>query len=315
MKSFLIAFTAVMPFLTYLTLGYVLNHRTALVDTPFLNRLNKLVFRVFFPALMFWNMVKIDRGTVFDFRFIGICAGSVIAVIIFLTILIPRIISENPKRSVIIQALYRGNFVLYCLPLTESVFGEKGGTVASMLIAVIVPIYNASGVLLLEMFRGGKIKPLQLIVNIFKNPLIAGALTGFVFFLLRIPIPTGLQVPIRNVAAMTTPLALIVLGGTLEFRAIGKNLRYLVPCIAIRLLIEPVIASVLLLTVLHLDPIERFVYLLLWSTPVATSVFAMAQNMEGDGELAGQFIVLSTVLSIGTLFLIIFSYSALGLLG
>jgi predicted permease len=315
LKSFLIAFTAVMPFLTYLALGYVLNHRTALVDTPFLNRLNGLVFRVFFPALMFWNMFKIDRDMVFDFRFIVICAGSVLAVIIFLTILIPRIIPENPKRSVIIQALYRGNFVLFCLPLTESVFGEDGAAVASMLIAVIVPIYNASGVILLEMFRGGKIRPLPLIANILKNPLIAGALTGLVFFLMRIPIPTGLQVPLRNIASMTTPLALIVLGGTLEFRAIGKNLRYLVPCIVIRLLIEPVIATVLVLGVFHLSPIERFVYLLLWATPVATSVFAMAQNMEGDGELAGQFIVISTVLSIVTLFLIIFGYSALGLLG
>ena len=304
-----------MPFLTYLTVGYVLNHKTSLVDTPFLNRLNGLVFRVFFPLLMFWNMYQIDRNMDFDFRYISICAGTVIAVIIFLTLLIPRIVKENPKRSVVIQALYRGNFVLFCLPLTESVFGDAGTSVASMLIAIIVPIYNASGVILLEMFRSGKIKPIPLVLNILKNPLIVGALVGLCFWFLQIPIPQGLQTPIHNIASMTTPLALIVLGGTLEFKAVGKNLRLLIPCILIRLLIEPIIATVLAISIFHLQPIERFVYLLMWSTPVATSVFAMAQNMDGDGELAGQFIVISTVCSIFSLFVIIFLYSYFGLLG
>ena len=56
-------------------------------------------------------------------------------------------------------------------------------------------------------------------------------------------------------------------------------------------------------TLLGFSGVERFVYFEMYATPVATASYAMAQNMGGDGELAGQFVVLSTVASIVTIFL------------
>ena len=40
----------------------------------------------------------------------------------------------------------------------------------------------------------------------------------------------------------------------------------------------------------------------------------MAQNMGGDGQLAGQLVFVSTVASLATIFLFIFAMSRLGLL-
>ncbi len=46
--------------------------------------------------------------------------------------------------------------------------------------------------------------------------------------------------------------------------------------------------------------------------PVAVSSFTMAANMGGDGELAGQYVFLSTLVSLGTLFAFIFVYHSIG---
>lgn len=53
---------------------------------------------------------------------------------------------------------------------------------------------------------------------------------------------------------------------------------------------------------LGFDAMERFVVFTLYATPVATATFPMAQAMGADAELAGEEVVLSTTLSVVTLF-------------
>ena len=69
---------------------------------------------------------------------------------------VPLLVKENSRRGVIVQALYRGNCVLFAVPLAENVFGAEGASLASMVLAFIIPIYNVMAVLILEYFRGGK---------------------------------------------------------------------------------------------------------------------------------------------------------------
>ena len=63
-----------------------------------------------------------------------------------------------------------------------------------------------------------------------------------------------------------------------------------------------------------LDPVNRFVILVMFAAPVATSSYTMAQMMGGDGPLAGELVVMTTVFSLFTLFLWVFLYGILGLL-
>ena len=60
--------------------------------------------------------------------------------------------------------------------------------------------------------------------------------------------------------------------------------------------------------------VELFLILAVYATPVATASYPMAQNMGGDGELAGQMVVISTVASVGTLFLWIFLLNSIGVI-
>ena len=157
----------------------------------------------------------------------------------------------------------------------------------------------------------GNIKPLPLLKNIVTNPLILGALVGLAFLLLGIHLPASLEKPVSEFSGLTTPLALFVLGGTLHFSAIRTNRRYLWPVIAIKLVALP-LAVTFLAGFFGFTNVERFVFLIMSGAPVAVSSFTMAANLGGDGELAAQYVFLSTLVSLGTLFAFIFVYHSIG---
>ena len=313
MRSFIIAVNAVMPFLIYIVFGYGVR-LCGLADEDFMNRLNKLIFKAFFPILMFNNLYKVDHGLVLNWKLAVTAVLSVLILQALLIITIPRMVSENAKRGVIIQAIYRSNFVLFGIPLTANLFGDEGAVLASMMVAIVIPVYNATAVIILEMFHGGRTNPMALVKNVCTNPLILGALVGLIFYVLNIKLPSSVETPISQFAALTTPLALFVLGGTLHFSAISHNLKYIVPSMSVKLLVLTAVITVIA-TMIGFNNLERFILFEMYATPVATASYSMAQNMGGDGELAGQFVVLSTAASVFTIFLWVFFFTGMGYIG
>ena len=312
MESFLVAVNAVMPFLIYISFGYGVR-MSGLVDEAFMNKLNKLIFRAFFPILMFNNLYTVEPGFTLDGRLVAVGVGSVLLLELILVFLVPKFVKGNPQRGVVIQAIYRSNFVLFAIPLTTSLFGETGSVLASMMVAIVIPIYNVTAVIILELFHGGKSDIRVLVKNVCTNPLILGALVGFIFFMLQIKLPACIDETAAQFADLTTPLALFVLGGTLHFSAVRGNLKYLVPSLTVKMVFLPAVITALA-TAMGFGNLERFVLFTMYATPVATASYSMAQNMGGDGELAGQFVVISTAVSIVTIFLWVLFFKTMGMI-
>lgn len=313
MESFLVAVNAVIPFLFYITFGYVMKIR-GVVEEDFLQRLNKMVFRLMYPFMTFYNIYKADAESLPRPILLIFAGASILILEVILVLVIPRIVKENARRGVIIQAIFRSNFVLFGLPLTISVFGDGASSVAAMLVTVVVSIYNVTSVVILEMFNvNGKTSFKSIALNVVKNPLLQGACVGLLFFLLGIQLPKSIVTPVAAFADMTSPLALFVLGGTLHFDAIHDNLKYLVPVLSFKLFALPAI-MVAIAYALGMRGLELFLLIAVYGTPVAAASYPMAQNMGGDGELAGQFVVISTVVAVLTLFLWIFFMKAVGLI-
>lgn len=313
-ESFLVAFNAVMPFLIYLLIGFSMV-RFRWTDRPFLEKLNKLTFRAFFPIMMFQNIYSITPEGMPSAKLLLMAGISLLLLILLLMAIVPRIVKENPRRGVIIQGIFRSNFLLYGVGLTVSVYGSEASAVASVLVMEVVSMYNIAAVIVLETFQGqGKSSPGELILKLLKNPLLQGCILGLVVFALKIRLPVFLEKPISSLASIATPLAMITLGGTLRFEALRRNQRVLVAVLGIRLLVLPVV-MVSIAYMIGLRGVELFLVLMVYGTPVAASSYPMALNMGGDGELAGQLVFVSTVLSMGTVFGFIFLMSRLGLLG
>ena len=311
MESFLVAVNAVIPFFCYLALGYTMKIK-GVVKEEFLQKLNQMVFRVFYPFMTFYNIYKADAESLPRPLLLIFTGASIL--IVEAIVIIPKIVKENPRRGVIIQAIFRSNFVLFGLPLTIAVFGDSAASIAAMMVTVVVSIYNTTSVFILEMFNGeGKSDIKKTLKAVATNPLLQGAIVGLIFFFLGIKLPGSLVTPIAAFSNMTSPLAIYVLGGTLQFKAIRKNLKYLVPTLTCKLFVLPAII-IAIAYAFGLRGLELFLLIAVYATPVAAASYPMAQNTGGDGELAGQFVVISTAVSMFTLFLWIFFMKSVGLI-
>ena len=312
-ESFMVALNAVAPFLILLSVGF-LAVRTGLTDRAFMARMNALNFRLFFPFLMFSNVYSARPEDLPSLTLMLFGPVSVLLLIAVLLIVVPRIVKENPRRGTIIQAVFRSNFIIYGIPLTASVFGAERSSVCGMMVMIMVTLFNTAAVIVLEIFRdGGKIRLKPLLLGLVRNPLLQGCAAGLLCWLLQIRLPDFIASPVSSLSSLATTLAMIALGASLVFDELKKNRRALTAVLLIRLLLLPLIALPAA-WLLGLRGVELFLVLMIFGTPVATASYPMAQNMGGDGQLAGQLVFVSTVASLGSVFLFIYAMSRLGLL-
>ena len=286
MNSFWISFNAVLPFILYLAFGYGVR-RSGVADLPFLRKMNRMAFRAFYPLLMFCNMYTIGDSFPLSMKFLAISVASMFIIIGASCALVPKFIKDPRQIPVIIQGLYRSNILLFAVPLVQNLFGDTEMVKAAALVIIVVPVYNVSATIILEMYSGREhSSPLKFLFSILTTPLVFGAWVGLLFKFLNIPIAAPVMKVIDQFADMTTPLALFILGGTLEFASLGKHMKMLSIVMAIN----------------GLNAMERFLMLVLYATPEATASFPMAQAYGADADLAGEQVVLTTVCTVLILF-------------
>lgn len=312
MENLLIATNAVVPFMVYIAIGMI-SKKLGLVKETFLRELNGVIFRVFFPFIMFNNLYKADFSTLKDADYVLFAVIATLIVIALSVLLVPVFEKENPRKGVIIQAIFRSNSVLFAIPLAGSVLGEEASIKSSIIVAFLVPMYNIFSVMIFEYYRGGKVKPTVIVKNILKNPLIMGAIAGAIFNLLPVTMPESLAHPITQLSNLATPMALFVLGGTFKFSDLRKNAVPVSVGVILKLIIVPAIV-VYTMTVLKYEPAELFAVFCMFATPVAAASFPMAQSMGADADLAGEYVVATTLLSIVTIFVWILVLKNFGLI-
>lgn len=311
MENLVLSFNVVLPLFLNIALGYALRCMHMLEETTQKN-LNKLVFKVFLPIYIFNNIYTTNIAVAFQPGLVALTMGGVLAMFAFLMVFIPRIEKENAKRGVMVQAIFRSNFVLFGLPVAASLCGEANVGPTSLLVGFVVPVFNVLAVICLEAFRGSKPDFGNMLKGIAKNPLIIASVLGIAMNLAGMPLPTGVKKSITDLGRVATPLALVALGAGFQFRRIKGYMRQLLICISGKLVIGPL----LMLTIAALLGFRNEMLvpvLALFGSPVATSSYTMAELMDGDGTLAGSLVVLTTALSIVTMFLFIFGLKQLGL--
>ena len=88
MGSFFIAFNAGIPVVLLVGFGYFLK-RQGYFSKATITPLNKLCFDLLLPIVTFNNIRKINLNEVFDLRFVLYVAGSILAAIFLLVVIVP----------------------------------------------------------------------------------------------------------------------------------------------------------------------------------------------------------------------------------
>ena len=311
MENLMISANAVLPMCLVMALGYG-TRRLGWLRREEISTINKIAFRIFLPCLLYYNIYCSDLSGSFDPLLMTYAVGGVL--LTFGLALGYTLLTEKlpERRGVMIQGMFRSNYVIMGIPVATALLGaDQLGTV-SILIAIIVPLFNMLAVVVLEVFRGQKPKPLHILGQIAKNPLVIGSVLGILTLVAGIRLPHILEQTIQSVSAIASPLQLFLLGAFFQFSGLKTYRRELVTVSIAKLIVSP--GLFLGLGALLGFRGVAFVSLIgIFASPTAVNSFTMAQQMGGDAELAGDIVVTTSAASILTMFLWIFLFKSLGM--
>lgn len=305
MENLILSINVVLPLFLTMALGYVLKC-LKMFDDNTLKVMNNITFKVFLPLLLFYNIYKTDLNGAINLKLIFFALLSVTITFVILCIFIPFIEKDNKKRGVLIQGIFRSNFVIFGLPVASSLFGDDKVGMVAILIATIVPLFNMLAVISLEIFRCGKLDIKNTLKGIITNPLIIASVIGICFLILEIKLPIAIEKSVSDISKIATPLSLILLGGSFAFTDVKTHLRQTIIGVTGRLVIVPLILMPISIW-LGFRGVELLALMLIFASPTAISSFTMAQKMDGDSDLAAQIVVFTSASCILTVFLWIFT--------
>ncbi len=314
MDSFLLALSVVLPMLIMMSVG-ILIRRADLVDAHTTKKMDGINFRLFLPCLLFVNIYQSDLAHDFSPEVVLYALAEFFVLMTLLFTIVPRIMKRPEQISVVCQAIFSGNFVIFGLTVTEYIYGPGSTGTASLLSAIVVPLMNVTAVILLEYFRpgGGKVEPKKLVMGVAKNPLIHGCVLALAASLCGLNLPDMVFSPIQSMSRVATPLAFVLLGATLSLDGFRRNKVILAWTTFMRMVIVPAV-TIIAAILLGFRDVELASIMVLFSAPTAVSSFSMAQQMGADGELAAQLVALTAVFALPTIFTITFLLRFLGYL-
>lgn len=316
MDSLLFALEAVAPIILMVAIGYWIK-RAGLLTADMAKIINKLVFHIFLPAMLFLNVYKIQSLAEIELDYI---LYAVIAITAIFALSIPCVMLVTPRgdrRGALLQACFRSNYALIGIPLAASLFGQEGVSVATLLSAASIPLFNVLAVISLSVFGTGEQKPgvKKILLGIIKNPLIQSILLGIIVLGVR-TVFVEQQIHFRltqigplytvlgYLSNLATPLALLMLGVQFEFAAIKELKKEILVGTLIRTVLVPLfgLGIAYLCFRAAFDGAKFAALVALFATPVAVSSVPMAQEMGADHTLAGQLVVWTTLVSSVTVF-------------
>ena len=306
MENLMISANAVLPMCLVMALGYG-TRRLGWIRREEISAINKIAFRIFLPCLLYYNVYCSDLSGSFDPLLMAYAVGGVL--LTFGLALGYTLLTEKlpERRSVMIQGMFRSNYVIMGIPVATALLGAGELGTVSILIAVVVPLFNMLAVVVLEVFRGQRPKPLHVLGQIVKNPLVIASALGILTLAAGI-----LEQTIQNVSAIASRLQLFLLGAFFQFSGIRRYVRELTAVVAAKLIVFPALFLGLGALLGFRD--AAFVSLLgVFASPTAVNSFTMAQQMGGDAELAGDIVVVTSAVSMLTMFLWVFLFKSLGM--
>ena len=314
MENMILSFNVIAPLFFLMVIGYLIANYTDLADKDLLKKANTLVFKVFLPCMLFKN---IYRSNIREQMQGGLCifaAGSLLLLFALLCLIVPRVVKKENQQGVVIQGIFRSNYVIFGVAVVENMYGSANTATAAILSAVLVPMYNFLAVIALSFFGGKRERDFKkVIIGILKNPLILASVLGIIASLSGIKLPKAADTTLNDLAKLATPIAFLILGGDFDFSKIKGNLKTAGCVILVKMVLLPLIFIPIVVAMGYRNS-DLLAALLAYQTPVAVSSYIMAQQAGADEQLAGQLVVFSSIVSIFTLFVTIFILRQMGLL-
>lgn len=291
----------VSPAFIMIGLGFFLR-RLGVIDKEFVTKANRFVFLVALPVSLFSSIARTDVSRLINLKVVlfAVAATAMSFGLVFLAG--DRFLSKKELVGTFVQGAARSNIALIGTPLVMSFAGRDAMARMAVLIAFTVPLYNMLSVIVVSFRNYETIKPdfRGILKKIITNPLIIGILCGIPFYAFQISFPYFIDTTLTYFENMTTPLALLIIGGSFQTKGFIGRLKPVLWASLIKTALLPFffLPVAFMLGIRGTDLLTLYI---LFGSPAAVSSYANAVNLKGDGPLASGIIVVSTVLSVFTL--------------
>ncbi len=315
MDNLIYSLNATVPVFLVIVAGYLLK-RIGWINEGFIKASNKINFTITLPALLIQDLMETDFMQEFDIIYVLYCA-VVTSVCFFGTWIVAKaVMKDKTIVGEFVQAAYRSSAAVLGAAFVLNIYGDTG--MVPLMIIGAVPLYNIYAVLVLTVECPQKdavhTKTMATTVKgIVTNPIIISIVIGVFLSIFQVDFPKMLDNTISNFAKMSTPLALLAIGGSFEF---GKAVKKAGPAVAATVLKLIGWAAIFLPVAVWLGYRDEklMALIIMLASPTTPSCYIMAKSMKSEGTLTSSVVVLTTMCSAFTLTAIIFVLRTLGYL-
>jgi predicted permease len=265
---------SIFPVFALIVLGYLLK-KYNLTNDEYLKTSDKLVYFIFFPALLFWKIGP-------DFQ-----AGS------------------------FSQSCYRFNTYIG-MAIIMNALGDEGVKHFGILIGFAIPLINFMAVSTLIWFSGRNFNAIQrsriTVKAIVSNPLILACIAGILHARSVNYFPVFIDNALSLTTFITLPLALLSIGGSLALKNFKVHFKLSLVASVFKLVLLPITGYVFMKE-LNVPLIPFKVGMIFFTLPTSTAIYVLSSQLNSDTRLASASIVLSTIFSFFSLSIIVLGFS------
>ena len=266
MDNLVFSLNATVPIFLMMILGLFFN-KIGWMDEEFANKMNKFVFRIPLPVLLFGDLAVVDIKGEF------------------------------------IQGAYRSSAALLGIAFIQNIYGNSGQ--APLMIIGSVPLYNIMAVVVLSFFKPGqkgmdKALIKKTLIGIITNPIIIGIVAGLLWSALKLPMPVILHKAVSSIGGVATPMGLMAMGATFDIKKAFGKIKPTVIAAFIKL-VGFVAVFMPLAVAIGFRREKLIAILVMLGSATTVSSYVMAKNMGHEGVVSSSVVMLTTMCSAFTL--------------
>lgn len=258
------------------------------------------------PCLLFRSMMTSDFRSAFNPAIIGPFYAGAIAVMI-LGMLAGRKLFASPPDEAVASGFTAAfsNTVLVGLPVVHRAYGDVALPYIFSIIGLHAPLLLTGAMLVMEFAgqKGGSLGRTLLsgVKRIATNPLIWGIVAGVVGNFSGLRLPDAADAFFAMMSQAVVPAALFGIGGALNLYKFSENWQPAAAMTALKLIVHPLIAFVLMVYVLHVDRNLARYGVLLAAMPCGINTYVFATYYNKGTNIAANALLIGTVASAVTI--------------
>ncbi|HMR30939.1 MAG TPA: AEC family transporter [Geminicoccaceae bacterium] len=294
---------AVAPVAILIAFGHLLA-RVRFVAEPGWAAMERLLYFVCFPALLFVELAKADFTGQPVLSFGGTVLAAQLAVAAIVWRLRRPLRMPGPSYTSVMQCVVRWNSYV-ALAMAPMLFGRQAAPLAALAVAIMVPVANLVSVAALARHgSGGAPGLLPTLKALSSNPLILACIAGILVHVAGTGLPVLVAEPLSVLGRATLALGLLAVGAALRPAAMLTRPMWMVVAAGCKLLAKPLLALAIGLAA-GLDRTALGVAVLVCAVPTSTTSYILARLLGGDAELMTGLITTTTIMAVLTMPLVL----------